>query len=92
MRARSTDPATSHAAAASMAVGASAQRAQVLSALRALGQASATRIAERAGLTQVQVCRRLPELLDSGAVEVVPMALAYTASRRPERVWRPASL
>lgn len=45
----------------------------------------ATRIAELTGLTQVQVCRRLPELLSMGQIRI--RGEAKTAAGRAERCW-----
>lgn len=92
--ARRSDPRTSHDAAASMRTAATEQCARVLTALQDLGEAGATAIARRCGLTQVQVCRRLPELEAAQQVAVVMDGdlprRTKTSSGRGERVWRAA--
>lgn len=85
--ARRRDPQTSHDAAASMR--GSQQGEAVLAALRELGRAGATAIATRAGLTQIQVCRRLPELAKAGLARTVA-GLTRTAAGRAERIWEAA--
>ncbi len=86
--ARITDPMTSHQAAERAQKFAPAQHARIQVALEMLGRpAGAHEIAEVAGLTQVQVCKRLPEMQRAGLVEP-------TGETRPtgwggsERVWR----
>jgi predicted ArsR family transcriptional regulator len=86
-RARRRDPATSHRAAKSMRKQAPKQADRVLEALWFLGEAGANQIAAVCGLTQVQVCRRLPELEAAGKCAPTDRT-CDTASGRPERVWR----
>jgi predicted ArsR family transcriptional regulator len=85
-RARRGDPSTSHDAAASMRKAASAQAAAVLADLRRHGPAGASTIAARSGLTQIQVCRRLPELREAGLARPTDRR-ERTAAGRSERVW-----
>ncbi len=86
--ARSTDPMTSHKAAQAAQKFAPRQHARIQEALEMIGQpAGAHEIAEISGLTQVQVCKRLPEMQRAGLV-------APTGEIRPtgwggsERLWR----
>ncbi len=68
--ARRTDPRTSHEAARSMLAGSEAQRESVYWALlRGSRPMTAHEIATSSGLTQVQVCRRLPERESDGRAE-----------------------
>lgn len=82
--ARETDPATSHAAAASAPV--NEHQAKILDALAA-GPAGASGVAARAGLTGVQVNRRINELVASGHL-VETGRLVKSAAGRAEREWR----
>lgn len=82
--ARVTDPATSHAAAASAPV--NEHQAAILKAL-AVGPAGASGVAARAGLTGVQVNRRIKELVASGHL-VETGRLVKSAAGRAEREWR----
>lgn len=66
--ARKTDPATSHKAAAGAARFAGGHRARVLADIKANPGSTASEIGDRIGLTNVQVCRRLPELVSSGEI------------------------
>lgn len=61
-RARHRDPHTSHQAARAARSLASEHQAAILVVLRRGGTWTADEIAERCGLTKVQVCRRLAEL------------------------------
>lgn len=86
--ARRTDPLTSHQAAQHAQKFAPKQHARIQEALEMIGHpAGAHEIAEIAGLTQVQVCKRLPEMQRAGLVEP-------TGETRPtgwggsERLWR----
>jgi predicted Rossmann fold nucleotide-binding protein DprA/Smf involved in DNA uptake len=65
VRSRRTDPSTSKAAGEKAARFAPTHSARILEALRQ-GQGTARDIAERTGLTLVQVDRRLPELQSAG--------------------------
>lgn len=86
--ARSSDPVTSKRAAGRVASAASAQRERIywelLSADRPL---TAHDLATLTGLTQVQCCRRLPDLERKGRAEPTgetrPGPTGY-----PERLWR----
>jgi hypothetical protein len=86
-RARRTDPATSHEAAA-LAGGVAADHCQRI--LDVLSESpvflGATEIAALCSLTQVQVCRRLPELRALGLVRRGPNR-GKTASGRSEATW-----
>ncbi len=87
---RRTDPQTSVAAAERAAKFAPKQHARILAALQMLGQpAGAHEIAEVAGLTQVQVCKRLPEMQRAGLVEPTG-EVRPTGWGGSERVWRMA--
>jgi hypothetical protein len=68
-RARSTDPATSHEAAAGVVDFAADHHARILEALT-IGPAGATEIADRAGLGRDQVGKRLCELQRRGQVVI----------------------
>lgn len=89
-RARSRDPATSHAAAESMQTAAAQQAERVLRALRALGEAGAEQIGLACGLDAYTTRKRLPELQRLGLVEPTG-AVRTTTSGRAERVWRAAA-
>lgn len=67
-RARASDPATSKAAARASHGLASEHRAAILRVMRTGGDWTASEIAERSGLTAVQVARRLAELRQDGAI------------------------
>lgn len=67
-RARATDPSTSKAAARAAHGLAAEHRSTILRVMRAGGDWTASEIAERCGLTPVQVCRRLAELRADGAI------------------------
>jgi predicted ArsR family transcriptional regulator len=82
-RTRRRDPDTSFDAAQSMRGPASVHCALILNALRTMGPASASQLAARTGLTQVQIARRLPEIPEARPTEQT----RKTASGRQERVW-----
>lgn len=85
--ARRDDPWTSHQAARSAALCASEHRQRVLDTVKTADRPlGGTEIAALCGLTQVQVCRRLPELLREGLLRIAP-GLGETASGRHERLW-----
>ena len=65
VRARRTDPSTSHAAARNAVRFAESHKDRILAAL-CDGPATAHQISERTGLTVVQIDRRLPELQRDG--------------------------
>lgn len=84
---RANDPWTSHAAARAAVGVATEHRTLVLETIKAADRPlGGTEIAERCGLTQVQVCRRLPELLLQQLVRIAP-GMGETASGRHERLW-----
>lgn len=91
-RARADDPVTSKVAAREARGLASEHRAKILGAL-ADADLTAGEIAERCGLTSLQVSRRMAELRDQvevRAVEIEPgvPVTRPTPSGRPARVWR----
>ncbi len=79
-RARRNDPSTSKAAAGKAGSGAAAHRAIILAALELPG--NIYEIGARCGLTQVQVARRLPELLE--------LKLAHPIDEKRDgcRIWK----
>jgi predicted Rossmann fold nucleotide-binding protein DprA/Smf involved in DNA uptake len=74
VRSRRTDPATSKAAGDKAAQFAPTHSARIMEVLRQ-EQGTARDIAERTGLTVVQVDRRLPELQGAGLARPVPNAV-----------------
>lgn len=87
-RARRTDPATSHAAAAAAGELARHHAAAILGALVQAGERGLT-IHEAAGVTgidHVAVARRLPELERRGVVRATELT-RLSPSRRAARVW-----
>lgn len=84
-RARASDPATSHAAAAS-AKELSAQHAILILGALMRGPAGKDRIATITRLTGVQVCRRLVELERAKAIRPTGKTVMSTAGRL-EREW-----
>jgi len=85
-RARRTDPATSHAAAAKAERFASSHAGRILAALRDLGTATAHELAPATGLTVVQIDRRMVELQRAGRAYVVSMG-GEPLTRDGFRVW-----
>lgn len=86
--ARNTDPITSHVAAAMAGCLIDRHKQIVLAAIKGAGRPiSATELEPLTGLTQVQICRRLPELQSQGRIRVVA-GTHRTAAGRPERLWR----
>lgn len=71
VRARRTDPATSHAAAANAQRFAASHAGRILAALDKLGSATAHEVAKETGLSVVQVDRRRHELVKSGQVRLL---------------------
>lgn len=59
---RSSDPRSSYQAAHAVKEGAAAHRERIVACLLEYGPQTAKEIGARLGLTNVQVCRRLPEL------------------------------
>jgi len=89
MRARATDPLTSHEAADRVDEFAGAHQERVLQALRLLGFAGAEQIGELVGMPAYAVRKRLSELQRDGLADVTGET-RKTASGRSERVWRAA--
>ena len=85
--ARRSDPATSHAAAATAPV--AEHQAKILDAL-AIGPAGASGVAVRCGLSSHQVNKRLTELAKAGRI-VETGRLVRSGSGRQEREWRVAT-
>ena len=86
-RARTTDPVTSHEAAARVGEFASDHATRVLDALkRAGGKAGAEQIAWLAGMDGYQASKRLPECERAGLVRRTDET-AMTRSGRKETVW-----
>lgn len=85
-RARKNDPPTSHEAAARVKEFQGEQHAAILDAL-GQGPAGGSRIAERCGLTDYQVRKRLHELERAGRIVLTGRTVA-SASGRGEREWR----
>lgn len=85
-RTRAVDPDTSFDAAKSMREGSAVHCALILNALKTMGPASASQLAARTGLTQIQVARRLPDLEREGKAKPTEQT-RKTASGRAERVW-----
>lgn len=86
-RARSTDPATSHQAAASAKELQAKHHREILRALELYGPSGKDRIAALTRLTGVQVCRRLVELERAGSIEATGKKVHSTAGRA-EREWK----
>jgi len=90
-RARASDPVTSHLAAAAADKFASTHKGRILDAIHAIEldgrNASPERIAERTGLTVVQIDRRLPEMERKGLVRVVRMWHGSPVTMNGFRVW-----
>jgi predicted transcriptional regulator len=84
-RARNVDPATSHVAAAKAARFSESHAGRIHVALTQ-GPATAHELAERTGLTVVQIDRRLPELQRMGMAAVV-VCDGKTVTRDGFRVW-----
>ena len=83
---RAMDPITSRDAAARVREFASGQCAEILNLLITYGPMTPEQIADRLGITQVQACRRLPDLQKAG--KAAPNGeTAPTASGRSQRIW-----
>ena len=85
MRARTTDPSTSHAAAAAAGAFAPTHAERICEALRD-GTKTALEIHYATGLTVVQIDRRLPELQRADKVRVVQLD-GRALVRDGYRVW-----
>lgn len=93
VRARATDPQTSHAAAARVPNFESGHYWLILCALRDLGPMNVSEIATATKLNEQQVNKRLPELQRQGKVETATTASGEVitrpgASGSRQRVWR----
>lgn len=86
-RARASDPATSHDAAASMRAAAHAQRDSILTVLRAYGPQTSAEVDARLGWTD-RAHRRMKELETAGRVARVPGVTRPTPRGRQAEVWR----
>jgi hypothetical protein len=84
-RARNSDPATSHAAAAAVTT-AAAHYGLIHAALILFGPSGKDRIASLAGLDPSQVARRLPEMRRMGLVDLTGETV-QSSSGRAEREW-----
>ena len=85
--ARGSDPATSHAAAASAKELQGQHHRTILAALEQHGPCGKDRLAAVTALTGVQICRRLVELERIG--KAAPTGRTVTsAAQRQEREWR----
>ena len=89
-RARSHDPSTSHAAAASARELQADHHAVILAALREFGPSGKDRIASFCRLTGVAVARRTVELQRAGLIVTTGRNVTST-SGRSERQWAIAS-
>jgi predicted ArsR family transcriptional regulator len=89
-RARREDPVTSHAAADLVREFEGEHFAKVLKGL-AEGSATIYELADRAGLTHVQVARRMPELEQAGRVRIREGEKRKSPTGRPCRVWEVAA-
>lgn len=87
LRVRAQDPATSVAAAERSIKFSLTHKGRILSALYKLGTGTANEIGTFAGLSVVQVDRRLPELARDGLAEVLQIG-GGDATRNGFRVWR----
>jgi hypothetical protein len=84
--ARTTDPTTSHTAAATLETFAGSHAHKCLAVIGHYGKAGQSLIAERTGLDRVQVNRRLNDLHRHG--EIAPTTETVTShSGRQERLW-----
>jgi hypothetical protein len=87
VRARRTDPDTSHQAAADAAAFAGSHCERILRALSAVANATPHELTLSTGLTVVQLDRRLPELEKAGRARVVVDADGKPMQRGSARVW-----
>lgn len=90
-RARRDDPETSHEAARAAVTVAGDHMAKILGSLITQGRGTIYEVAERLGLTHVQVARRMPELEERQvarpAMENGSPLTRLSPSGRPCRVW-----
>lgn len=86
-RARADDPVTSKAAARQSRGLASEHNRKILDALRGGAELTAGEIAERCGLSSLQVSRRMAELRDDGDI-VATDNTRPTPTGRAARCWR----
>jgi predicted ArsR family transcriptional regulator len=85
--ARKTDPEVSFEAAARAVEFSGAHCDRILACLETFGPQTKDEIADKTGLSPVQVDRRLPDLRKAG--KAVPTGdVRQSHSGRPERVWR----
>lgn len=87
MLARSVDPSTSKAAAATVRCFASEQYGDILNELSVDRPMGAEQIAKSIGLMPYQVRKRLPELEKAGLAKVMPGETRRTGAGRLERLW-----
>jgi predicted ArsR family transcriptional regulator len=86
--ARRSDPITSHEAARRVGEFQGTHYTVILKALKEFERpAGACEIAQAANLTQVQVCKRLPELARAGLIQSTEKT-CKTPAGRSERLWR----
>lgn len=86
VRARRSDPTTSHQAAEGAAAFAGSHCSRILRGLDAVPNATPHELTARTGLTVVQIDRRLPELAAEGKARVV-MVDGQPLQRGGARVW-----
>lgn len=87
LRARRTDPVTSHQAAANAYRFACSHAGRIVAALDQLGSGTAQEIGEHCGLSVVQVDRRLTELQRAGRALVLHGLNNKPVTRNGYRVW-----
>lgn len=87
VRARRTDPETSHQAAKQAAKFAASHAGRILAALKLHGPKTAHELELLIGLTVVQCDRRLPELAKAGLVRVSKLDDGADVVRDGCRVW-----
>lgn len=88
IRARRTDPATSHRAAADSVRFAGSHAGRILESLKQHGAQSPKELERRIGLSVVQIDRRACELRRAGLIEVVTTDDGAEVVREGCRVWR----
>ena len=85
-RARRSDPETSRIAAERANEFAAAHYQKILTALSEIGKGSIYDVADRAGMSHVQVARRTAEM-DGKRIRTIPGEKRRSPSGRPCRVW-----